>query len=303
MEKTLIVILGPTGVGKTELSISIAEKYKTDIISCDSRQIYRQLRIGTAVPEPEYLQRINHHFIQCRNLDEYYNASMFECEVIDLLDHLFKTNDQVIMTGGSMLYIDAVCNGIDDLPTVTPEIRDNLLSRYQKEGLEPLCNELLKLDPVYYKEVDLRNHKRVLHALEICQMTGKPFSELRTRTIKERNFSTLKIGLNRDREELYQRINKRVIQMVNDGLVDEALAVLPYRNLNALNTVGYKEMFAYLDGLLTLDEAIDLIQRNTRKYARKQLTWFRRDQTVNWFNPDEPEKIISFLDLKINNSK
>lgn len=299
MKKTLIVILGPTGIGKTDLSISIAERYRTEIVSCDSRQIYRQLKIGTAVPDDQFLQRIRHHFIQNKDIGEYFNASMFEFEAIEVIEHLFKSHNQVIMTGGSMLYIDAVCKGIDDLPTVSPELREQLLKRLGEEGLEPLCTDLCKLDPAYYNEVDLKNPKRVLHALEICYMTGKPFSELRTQTEKKRNFSILKIGLNRDRKELYDRINCRVEQMVRDGLIDEARAVLPFKEQNALNTVGYKEMFAYLEGLLTIEEAIDLIQRNTRKYARKQLTWFRKDPAVHWFQPDEFEQITNFIDQNI----
>ncbi len=299
MKKTLIVILGPTGIGKTDLSISIAERYCTEIVSCDSRQIYRQLKIGTAVPDDQSRQRVKHHFIQTKDIGEYFNASMFEFEAIDVIEHLFENHNQVVMAGGSMLYIDAVCKGIDDLPTVSPEIRKQLLKRLDDEGLESLCAELNNLDPTYYREVDLKNPKRVLHALEICYMTGKPFSELRTQTHKKRNFSILKIGLNRDRQELYDRINCRVEQMVRDGLADEACAVLPFKEQNALNTVGYKEMFAYLEGLLTMSEAIDLIQRNTRKYARKQLTWFRKDPTVHWFHPNESERITDFIDQNI----
>ena len=295
MRKILIVLLGPTGVGKTDLSISIAKAFNTEIISCDSRQIYKELCIGTAVPEKQYLEIVPHHFIQTISIHDYYNASKFEFEVIDLLKELFQTKDQVLMTGGSMMYIDAVCKGIDDLPTIDPEIRNHLKERLENEGLESLWIELKRLDPEYYQKVDLKNGKRVVHALEICYMTGKTFTSFRTNRVKQRDFDILKIGLNRDREELYNRINERVDIMVNDGLIEEARSVYEHRHLNSLNTVGYKELFQHFDGEISLEEAIDLVKRDSRRYARKQLSWFRRDEAIHWFHPDEKDKIIEFI--------
>ena len=295
MRKTLIVLLGPTGVGKTDLSINIAKAFNTEILSCDSRQIYKELRVGTAVPEKEYLEMVPHHFIRTISIHDYYNASKFEFEVVDLLKQLFQTKDQVLMTGGSMMYIDAVCKGIDDLPTIDTEIRTNLKERLDNEGLESLWIELKRLDPEYYHKVDLKNGKRVLHALEVCYMTGKTFTSFRKNIVKKRDFDILKIGLNRDREELYNRINQRVDLMIQDGLIEEARSVYDHRHLNSLNTVGYKELFQHFDGDISLEEAIDLVKRDSRRYARKQLSWFRRDKEIHWFHPDEAEKIIEFI--------
>jgi len=295
MRKTLIVLLGPTGVGKTDLSINIAKALNTEILSCDSRQIYKELCVGTAVPEKEYLEMVPHHFIRTISIHDYYNASKFEFEVVDLLKQLFQTKDQVLMTGGSMMYIDAVCKGIDDLPTIDPEIRSNLKERLDKEGLESLWIELKRLDPEYYHKVDLKNGKRVLHALEVCYMTGKTFTSFRKNIVKKRDFDILKIGLNRDREELYNRINQRVELMIQDGLIEEARSVYDHRYLNSLNTVGYKELFQHFDGNISLQEAIDLVKRDSRRYARKQLSWFRRDKEIHWFHADEAEKIIEFI--------
>ena len=296
---TLIVLLGPTGVGKTELSLRVASHVGSPIISADSRQLYKELVIGTAAPTAEQLARIKHYFVGTLSLTDYYNASQFEEEVLLCLENLFQSTSNVVMTGGSMMYIDAVCNGIDELPTVSQEIRTNLMKRYEVEGLDPIREDLKQLDPQHYNEVDLNNYKRVIHALEICLMTGRPYSELRTNTKKTRPFRIIKIGLTRDREELCDRINARVDQMMRDGLLEEARHVYPYKHLNSLNTVGYKEMFNYLDGEWPLDFAIEKIKRNSRVYARKQMTWFKRDKEINWFHPDNIEGILTFLDEQL----
>ncbi|SKB60656.1 tRNA (adenosine(37)-N6)-dimethylallyltransferase MiaA [Macellibacteroides fermentans] len=297
---TLIVLLGPTGVGKTELSLRVASHVGSPIISADSRQLYKELVIGTAAPTAEQLARIKHYFVGTLSLTDYYNASQFEEEVLLCLENLFPSTSNVVMTGGSMMYIDAVCNGIDELPTVSQEIRTNLMKRFEVEGLDPIREDLKRLDPQHYNEVDLNNYKRVIHALEICLMTGRPYSELRTNTKKTRPFRIIKIGLTRDREELCDRINARVDQMMRDGLLEEARHVYPYKHLNSLNTVGYKEMFNYLDGEWPLDFAIEKIKRNSRVYARKQMTWFKRDKEINWFHPDNIEGILTFLDEQLN---
>lgn len=296
---TLIVLLGPTGVGKTELSLRVASHVGSPIISADSRQLYKELVIGTAAPTAEQLARIKHYFVGTLSLTDYYNASQFEEEVLLCLENLFQFTSNVVMTGGSMMYIDAVCNGIDELPTVSQEIRTNLMKRFEVEGLDPIQEDLKRLDPQHYNEVDLNNYKRVIHALEICLMTGRPYSELRTNTKKTRPFRIIKIGLTRDREELCDRINARVDQMMRDGLLEEARHVYPYKHLNSLNTVGYKEMFNYLDGEWPLDFAIEKIKRNSRVYARKQMTWFKRDKEINWFHPDNIEGILTFLDEQL----
>ena len=296
---TLIVLLGPTGVGKTELSLRVASHVGSPIISADSRQLYKELVIGTAAPTAEQLARIKHYFVGTLSLTDYYNASQFEEEVLLCLENLFQSTSNVVMTGGSMMYIDAVCNGIDELPTVSQEIRTNLMKRFEVEGLDPILEDLKRLDPQHYNEVDLNNYKRVIHALEICLMTGRPYSELRTNTKKTRPFRIIKIGLTRDREELCDRINARVDQMMRDGLLEEARHVYPYKHLNSLNTVGYKEMFNYLDGEWPLDFAIEKIKRNSRVYARKQMTWFKRDKEINWFHPDNIEGILTFLDEQL----
>ncbi|MGL5785591.1 MAG: tRNA (adenosine(37)-N6)-dimethylallyltransferase MiaA [Bacteroidales bacterium] len=299
MNHTLIVLIGPTGVGKTELSFSIAERYHTSIVSSDSRQLYRDLVIGTAAPSEEDLKRVKHYFIGNLGLEDYYSAARFEEEVMALLPALFNENPIQLMTGGSMMYVDALCKGIDDLPTVSDEVRSTLLNKYHEVGLDALCDELKELDPVYYTQVDLKNHKRVIHALEICYMTGRPYSELRTNTVKERPFRIIKIGLTRDRQELYDRINRRVDIMIENGLIEEARAVYPYKQFNSLNTVGYKELFAFFDGDSTLEFAIDKIRQNSRIYAKKQMTWFKRDQSINWFNPDNKKEILDFLDKEL----
>ena len=299
MAKNLLVIIGPTGVGKTELSLRIAENFGTEIVSADSRQLYANLKIGTAAPTPEELQRVPHHFIGTLQLTDYYSAAQYEEDALKLLDHLFQTKDVVILTGGSMMYVDAVCKGIDDIPTVDEETRKTLLERYEKEGLEQLCAELKLLDPDYYKIVDLKNHKRVIHALEICYMTGKTYTSFRTQEKKTRPFRMIKIGLTRNREELYARINQRVDIMMEQGLLDEVKQVYPYRQLNSLNTVGYKELFNYLDGEWALPFAIDKIKQNSRIYSRKQMTWFKRDEEIRWFHPNQEEDILTYIKQKI----
>ena len=299
MPKTLLILLGPTAVGKTDLSIEIAKYYNTEIISCDSRQIYREMRIGTAVPDQQTLEIIPHHFIRSHSIHDYYNASKFEEEVLERLELLFQTKDVVLMTGGSMMYIDALCKGIDDLPEVDDELRKSLMERMETEGIESLRNELRYHDPVYYNEVDLRNPKRILHALEICLMTGKPYSSFRINQPKKRPFNIIKLGLNLDREVLYNRINQRVDVMFGEGLEKEALSLYPFRHLNSLNTVGYRELFDYFDGKMTIEEAKEKIKANSRKYARKQLTWFRRDSEIVWFTPDMKNEIIAFGDQQL----
>lgn len=299
MSKTLVVLLGPTGVGKTELSLQIAKAFNTCIISSDSRQLYADLKIGTAAPTPEQLVRVEHHFIGTLQLTDYYSAAQYETDVIRLLDKLFIDKGLVVMTGGSMMYVDAVCKGIDDIPTVDEETREMLKERFEKEGLDVLCSELKLLDPEYYKIVDLKNPKRVIHALEICYMTGKTYTSFRTRSAKERPFHILKIGLTRDREELYSRINQRVDMMIEEGLIEEVKRVYPYKQLNSLNTVGYKEIFKYLDGEWELPFAIEKIKQNSRIYSRKQMTWFRRDDEIKWFHPDEKDNILSYIKDRI----
>ena len=296
---SLVILLGPTGVGKTELSLRVAEHFGSPIISSDSRQLYKDLPIGTAAPTVEQMARVRHYMVGTLSLTDYYSASSFEEDVMSLLRELHQTHPTVVMTGGSMMYIDAVCNGIDELPTVSDEVRKLMIERYKNEGLESLCNELKRLDPIHYEQVDLKNHKRVIHALEICYMTGKPYSELRTHSNKQRPFRILKIGLTRDREELYERINRRVEQMISEGLESEARSVYPHREFNSLNTVGYKEMFAYISGEWSLEKAIEKIKRNTRVYSRKQMTWFKRDPQITWFSPEQESEIMSFIKNQI----
>ena len=292
---SLITLLGPTGVGKTELSLKVAERLGSPIISSDSRQLYRELPIGTAAPTPEQQARVKHYFVGTLGLTDYYSASLFETDVLALLTQLHATVPNVVMSGGSMMYIDAVCKGIDDIPTVTSEIREAIYQQFAQEGLAPILEELKAADPKHYEEVDRQNYKRVIHAVEICRMTGKPYSSFRTHTIKSRPFRIIKIGLTRDREELYDRINRRVDQMMEEGLLEEARRVYPYRALNALNTVGYKELFNYLSGEWTLDVAIEKIKRNSRVYARKQMTWFKHDPAIQWFHPDEEAALFQSL--------
>ena len=293
--KTLIVITGPTAVGKTALCLELAEYFGIPIINADSRQIFRELKIGTAAPTEEQLRRVRHYFVGTLGLEDYYSASLFEQQVMELLGQLYQTSDYALMSGGSMMYIDAVCNGIDDIPTVDDDTRSTMRRRLAEEGLEALCEELRQLDPEHYAIVDRRNPRRVVHALEICHMTGLPYSSFRTSAHKPRPFNIKKIGLTLPREQLYERINMRVDQMMAHGLLDEARQLLPHRHLNALNTVGYKEMFAYLDGTWTLTEAVERMKGNTRRYARKQLTWFKKDTQVKWFSTDDKDNIIKYI--------
>lgn len=292
---TLIVLIGPTGVGKTELSLRIAEHFQTNIVSADSRQLYAELKIGTAAPTPEQLARVPHHLVGTLHLTDYYSAAQYEAEALEILEKLFTQHEVVVLTGGSMMYVDAICKGIDDIPTVDAETRQLMLQKYEAEGLEQLCAELRLLDPEYYRIVDLKNPKRVIHALEICYMTGRTYTSFRTQQKKERPFRIIKIGLTRDREELYDRINRRVDMMMEEGLLEEVRSVLPYRQLNSLNTVGYKEIFNYLDGTWELPFAIEKIKQNSRIYSRKQMTWFKRDEEIQWFHPDQEEEIMQML--------
>lgn len=294
-DKRLIVITGPTAVGKTDLCLDIAQKLDIPIINADSRQLFKELRIGTAAPTTEQLARVRHFFVGTLHLTDYYSASMYEQDVMSLLDGLFQKSDYALLSGGSMMYIDAVCNGIDDIPTVSNDIRLTLKQRLTKEGLPALVEELRKLDPEHYAIVDRQNPRRVVHALEICHMTGRTYTSFRKAEKKQRPFTIIKIGLNRDREELYQRINLRVDAMMKEGLLKEVEELREYRELNALNTVGYKELFDYFDGRWPLSEAVERIKGNTRRYARKQLTWFRRDQKMRWFHPNEKQNIMTYI--------
>jgi tRNA dimethylallyltransferase len=294
--KTLVVLLGPTAVGKTELSLKLAEHLKSPIISADSRQLYSELKIGTAAPTPEQLARVKHYFIGTLHLTDYYSAAQYEQDALSEMERLFQEHDKLLMTGGSMMYIDAVIKGIDDIPTVDEETRQMVKEHFERDGLDVLAAELKMLDPEYYQIVDLKNHKRVVHALEICYMTGKTFTSFRKAEIKKRPFKILLIGLQRPREELFRRIGLRVDQMMADGLLEEVKSVQLYRELNALNTVGYKEILKYLDGEWPLDMAVEKIKRDTRIYAKKQMTWFKKNENIKWFNPDDSEAIIEYID-------
>ncbi|MBO7580744.1 MAG: tRNA (adenosine(37)-N6)-dimethylallyltransferase MiaA [Bacteroidaceae bacterium] len=287
MPKNLLVLLGPTGVGKTELSLQLAEHFKCPIINADSRQIYQDISIGTAAPTAEELARVKHYFVHTLRLDEYYSAAEYEKDVLALLSELFQVHETVVLSGGSMMYIDAVTKGIDDIPTVDEETRALMRERYEKEGLEPLLAELKLLDPQYYELVDKRNHKRVVHALEICYMTGKTYTSFRTNTLKERPFRMVKFGLMREREHLFARINARVDKMMQEGLMEEVKRVYPLRHLNSLNTVGYKELFKVLDGEWELPMAVERIKKNTRVYAKKQMTWYKHDADIHWLDADK----------------
>lgn len=304
--KKMFVLLGPTGVGKSDIAITLAKHLGTPVINADSRQIFSELPIGTAAPTKEQLSEVKHFFVGNHHVTDYYSASMYEEDVMHILETLFneeKRNNAscptTILAGGSMMYIDAVCNGIDDIPTIDEETRLWMKQRLNDEGLSSLVEELKRLDYEYWKIVDKNNPRRVVHALEICHFTGNTYTSFRTNTPKKRPFDIVKIGINRPREEMYKRINARVLKMVDEGLEQEVLNALPFRNLNALNTVGYKEMFNYLDGLITLDEAIRQIQSNTRRYMRKQLTWFKKDDTIKWFNPERIDDIINYIDTYI----
>ncbi len=300
--KTLLVILGPTGVGKTALSLAIAQRLGVDIINADSRQLFRELPIGTAAPTADEQRLARHHFVGTLSITDYYSAARYEDDVLALLQEMFcvQGRDIALLSGGSMMYIDAVCKGIDDIPNVKTEVRDALKRRYAEEGIGGIDSELARLDPSYHAAVDRSNPKRLIHALEVCLSTGKPYSSFLTDTRKSRPFRTVKIGLTRERSELYNRIDRRVDQMMANGLLHEARSMYAHRTLNALNTVGYKELFAHLDGQCTLEEAVAKIKFNTHKYCRKQLTWFRRDDTVRWFSPDDEDGIMQYINDAIS---
>lgn len=294
--KTLIVILGPTGVGKTELCLQVAEHYHIPIINADSRQIFAEMPIGTAAPTREQQQRVKHYFVGNHYIEDYYSAALYEEEVLQLLDQLFLNSDLALLTGGSMMYIDAVCDGIDDIPTIDTHTRENIKQRLNEQGLDAISEQLRILDPEYWELVDKQNPRRIVHALEICEMTGKTYTSFRTNQKKKRPFQIVKIGLERPREELYDRINQRVLHMVDAGLEEEVSKLYEHRHLNALNTVGYKEMFAYMDGTISKEEAIRQIQSNTRRYMRKQMTWFKKDQRTQWFTPHNIEDFLNYID-------
>lgn len=296
--KNLIVITGPTGVGKTELCLRLADFFNVPIINADSRQIFAEIPIGTAAPTIKQQERTKHYFVGTHKLTDYYSASLYEQDVIQLLDKLFEDSDIAILTGGSMMYIDAVCNGIDDIPTVDENTRETMKHRLATEGLPTLVEELKQLDPELWNIVDRNNPRRVVHALEICHMTGKTYTSFRKNEKKKRPFNIIKIGLTLPREMLYNRINARVIDMINNGFVEEARKVYPLRGLNSLNTVGYKELFDYFDGNISLDDAIFKIQSNTRRYARKQLTWYKKDENMKWFEPNNVEEILKYIGTK-----
>lgn len=312
---SLIVITGPTGVGKTELCLNIAKHYGIDIINADSRQIYAEIPIGTAAPTAEQMQRVRHYFVGTHHIGDYYSASMYEQEVLDLIaekEQGASNNPIAILTGGSMMYIDAVCNGIDDIPTIKDEIRNKMKQRLETEGLDALVDELRELDPQHWETVDRSNPRRVVHALEICHQTGRTYTSFRIGKKKERPFNIIKIGLTRDKvlkvkrgqvimdhTELYDRINARVVSMMEQGLVEEAKSVLPYRNEKALNTIGYKEMFRYFDNEITLEEAVRQIQSNSREYARKQLTWYKKDESMTWFHPNQEKDIKDYINSNL----
>jgi tRNA dimethylallyltransferase len=296
--KTLIIVLGPTAVGKTDLTIELANKFNTSIISCDSRQFYKELKIGVATPTAEQLAKAKHHFIGNISIHDYYNVSKFEVEVLEKLNELFAETDVVFMTGGSGLYIDAVKNGIDELPDIDENLRKSLIQKLETEGIESLRFDLKRLDPEYYKIVDLRNTNRVLRAVEVCLATGKPYSSLRTKNKKTRDFNILTIGLNIEREKLYERIDQRVDIMLDMGLEQEVKSLLPFKHLNALNTVGYKELFDFFEQKHSFEEAIRLIKRNSRHYAKRQLSWFARSEDIFWFSTSDIEKITKFIESK-----
>ena len=292
---TLFVLLGPTAVGKTELALQVAETLGSPILNCDSRQIYRGMEIGTAAPTAEQQQRVKHYFVGTHEIGSYYSAAQYEQDVLSLIEELAGSHQSLLLTGGSMMYLDAVCNGIDDIPSVDVEVRETLRKRLSDGEINEMRNELRVLDPDYYHAADTRNPKRVVHALEVCYTTGRPYSSFLTKERKQRPFSIFKIGLRRERQELFTRINKRVDAMMEEGMLDEARRLYPLRQENALNTVGYKELFRYLDGEWELPFAIEKIKRNTREYAKKQMTWFAHDLSIQWFHPSQVDDIFQIL--------
>lgn len=300
MKKYLIVITGPTGIGKSKTGILLAKHFQSEIISADSKQIFREMTIGTAVPTKEELSEVTHHFIHSHSITENYNASRYETEAIELIEKLFASNNVLFLVGGSMLYVDAICKGIDEIPDIPAEIRESVQNQFRTEGLESIRLQLKKLDPEYYHSVDLKNHARIIHALEVCLLTGKTYSSFRLNRNKQRSFKIVKIGLNCDRELLHNKINNRVDQMVAHGLEKEARNLFHLRDLSSMNTVGYRELFDYFDGTITKDQAIELIKRNSRRYARKQITWFRNDPDVKWFEPQEYDGIKSYIETLIS---
>jgi tRNA dimethylallyltransferase len=300
MNNFLIVLLGPTGVGKSDISIKIASHFRCDIISSDSRQFFSEMKIGTAVPTEEQLASVRHHFVRFLPVNEYYSSSLFERDVLKLLPSLFESCNIALMTGGSGMYIDAVCNGIDEIPDTDPEIRQKWMKRYEDFGIEGLRSELKILDPDHYSKVDINNYKRILRALEICETTSRPYSSFLTKEKRRRDFTAIKVGLERDREELYSRIDQRVDGMLGAGLEEEAHMLYPFRDLNALNSVGYREFFDYFDGTITREEAVRLIKRNSRRYAKRQITWWSKDKDITWFHPDQVREIISFIEEGMN---
>lgn len=302
-KKYLIILFGPTGVGKTDTSIEIANHFKAEIFSCDSRQIYKELNIGVAKPDPEQLKSVKHHFINHVSVHDHYSIYQYEADSIKSLDKYFENHNCALMVGGSGLYIDAVINGVDEMPDPDPEIRKNLNDFFSKNGLEALRFELKKHDPVYYEQVDLKNPQRIIRALEMFYLTGKPFSEFRKNNNAKRSFEIIKIGIDLDREKLYQRINIRVDKMISEGLVQEAIDLYHLKNLTALKTIGYRELFDYINKKCSLDDAIELIKKNTRNYAKRQLTWFRRYSDTNWFIPTQNEELIKTIEQKVNNNK
>jgi tRNA dimethylallyltransferase len=299
MRNFLIVLLGPTGVGKTDISIELASHFKCDIISADSRQFYSEMKIGTAVPSDQQLKTIKHHFIRFLSVKDYYSSSLFERDVMTLLPELYSRNNIALMSGGSGMYIDAVCEGIDDIPDVDPAIRQKYIDLYSNTGIEGLRVTLKLLDPEHYAKVDLRNYKRIIRALEICESTGIPYSSFLKKKKRERDFGIIKIGIERSRDELYQRINSRVDNMLLMGLEEEARQLYEFRILNALNSVGYREFFDFFDGKISAEKAVELIKRNSRRYAKRQMTWWSKDKEIKWFQPDKVEEIIEFIQNSI----
>ncbi len=299
MTKFLIAILGPTGVGKTRVSIDIATRFKSEIISADSRQFYKEMKTGTAVPSDIQLKSIPHHFIRFISINDYYSSSLFERDVLKLLDSLFERSRIVLMTGGSGMYVDSVCNGIDDIPDIDPDVRKKYNELFKREGIESLRVALKLLDPLHYKKIDLKNPKRIIRALEICESTGRPYSSFLTKNKTVRDFGIIKIGLERNRTELYGMIDTRVDSMIKEGLEDEARQLYEFRELNALKSVGYSEFFDYFEGKISRDRAIELIKRNSRRYAKRQVTWWKKDKEIRWFNPDKVQDIIQYIEAKL----
>lgn len=296
----LIVLIGPTGVGKTSTSLAISNRFNAPIISADSRQFFREMKIGTAAPTPNQLKEADHYLVGHKSITERYSCGMFEMDALSTLNNIYRTIPMAMLVGGSMLYVDAVCNGIDDFPTPDAELRESLEKQLEKNGIEALRAQVKLLDPEQYNKIDLKNPQRVLKVVEVCLQTGKPYSSFLNQQKKKRPFTTIKVGLNRSRDELYTQINSRVDQMIEDGLVDEAKKLHPYKGSNALKTVGYREIFEYFDGKITLDKAIELIKRNSRRYAKRQLTWWARDKEIKWFNPEEQENIMEFIETEVN---